>query len=86
VIGPTLGAALLNGLPIQAVFVASTLIALGGVAIFAFLSPRRRPGEAAVGQAVASEQVVAAEEAVAAGEAAAEEATAPAEAVSEEEA
>ncbi|MFN2228390.1 MAG: MFS transporter, partial [Anaerolineae bacterium] len=57
VIGPTLGAALVNGLPIRAVFVASTLIALGGVAIFAFLSPRRRPGEAAVGQAVASEQV-----------------------------
>ncbi|MFN2133731.1 MAG: MFS transporter, partial [Anaerolineae bacterium] len=46
VIGPTLGAALVNGLPIRAVFVASTLVALGGVAIFAFLSPRRRPGEA----------------------------------------
>jgi MFS family permease len=68
VIGPTLGAALLNALPIRAVFVASTLIALGGVAIFAFLSPGREQAAAAAGEAPAGE-VAAAEEAVAAEEA-----------------
>jgi len=86
VIGPTLGAALLNGLPIQAVFVASTVIAMGGVGIFAFLGPSRERAEAGAGKAVATEEAMAGGEAVAREEtAAAGEATPSVETMSEEE-
>lgn len=53
IIGPTVGAALLEGLPIRVVLLLSTVIALGGVAVFAFVRPerRRRPTAAPTAQA-----------------------------------
>ena len=49
IIGPTIGAALLEGLPIRIVLLLSTVVALGGVAIFAFVRPERRRPRAAAG-------------------------------------
>jgi hypothetical protein len=42
IIGPTLGAALLEAMPIRVVLLLSTVVALGGVAVFAFVRPERR--------------------------------------------
>jgi MFS family permease len=69
VAGPTLGAAMLNGLPIRVVFVASTVVALGGVAIFAFLRPSGQRAQA--GETVTPTKAAAPEEAAPRAEAAA---------------
>ncbi|MBN1642569.1 MAG: MFS transporter [Anaerolineae bacterium] len=44
VIGPTVGAVLLNMWPIRVVLLSSTIVALGGAAVFAFVRPVPRPG------------------------------------------
>jgi MFS family permease len=44
IIGPTVGAALLEGLPIRIVLLFSTIVALGAVAVFAFVRPAPRRG------------------------------------------
>ena len=46
IIGPTVGAALLEGLPIRIVLLLSTIVALSGVAIFAFVRPAPRRSRA----------------------------------------
>jgi len=51
IIGPTIGAALLEGLPIREVLLLSTVVALSRAAIYAFVCPGRRRLPAAVGAA-----------------------------------
>jgi hypothetical protein len=46
IIGPTVGAALLEGLPIRIVLLLSTIVALAGVAVFAFVRPAPRRSRA----------------------------------------